>query len=54
MNEVVKLEGEERGEGHFGAADSAPPIRRWTTRRRAVSSFFFSSYEENAIKQAIL
>merc|ERR1719154_1030608 len=25
------------GEGHFGAAVSAPPIRRWTARRRAVS-----------------
>ena len=22
----------------FGGADSAPPIRRWTTRRRAVSA----------------
>ena len=26
------------GKGHFGDAVSAPPIRRWTTRRRAVSA----------------
>ena len=26
------------GEGHFGAAVSAPLIRRWTTRCRAVSA----------------
>ena len=42
---------------------SAPPFRRWTTRRRAVSAldisapfpifFYFSSYEEDAKKQAI-
>ena len=47
----------------FGAVDSAPPIRRWTTRHRAVSVpdisapfpnlFYFSSYEEKTMKQAI-
>ena len=47
----------------FGAADSALPIRRWTTRHRAVSApnisapfpnfFFFWSYEEKTMKQAI-
>ena len=26
------------GEGHFGAAVWAPPIRRWTTGHRAVSA----------------
>ena len=46
-----------------GAADSALPIRRWTTPRRAVSApdisapfpnfFYFSIYEEKTMKQAI-
>ena len=51
------------GKGHLGAAVSALQIRRWTIRRRAVSApdistpfpilFYFSSYEEKTIKQAI-
>ena len=50
-----------RGEGPFGAAVWAPPIRRWTTGRRDVSApdiwapfpNLFSSYEEKTMKQAI-
>ena len=32
---IPLLEQEKLGEGHFGAAVSARPIRRWTTGRRA-------------------
>ena len=48
---------------NWGRDISAPPIRRCTTRRRAVSApdisapfhnfFYFSSYEEKTMKQAI-
>ena len=49
---------EKTGEGHFSAAVSAPPIRCWTTRRRTFRRrfliyFYFSSYEEKTMKQAI-
>ena len=47
----------------FWRAISAPPFMHWTTGRRAVSAlnisapfhifFYFSSYEEDAMKQAI-
>ena len=35
-------------EGHFGAAVSAPPIRRWTTRRRTVSAADISAPDISA------
>ena len=56
------------GEGHFGAAVSAPPtrrrrfgaaqlgpvpFRRRTFRRRFLIFFYFSNYEEKTMKQAI-
>ena len=57
-----------KGEGHFGAAVSAPPtrrrrfgagqlgavpFRRRTIRRHFLIFFYFSNYEEKTMKQAI-
>ena len=52
-NHVLLPDGILKGEGHFGAAVWAPPIRRWTFGRRFLIFFNFSSYEEKTMKQAI-